>query len=216
MAPVRSAMARPADASVGAVVGGVADVAVVGCGGVAQTGVDACGAGSRKPGGIEPHRGFRPAASLLREITKDAGGVDQRSRRRARERAGEDHLRVLDRARRKILVAHAVHGPRERERVVHGRSAGAGVAALAGERRMRDNAGCHRADDGHRIAQKTTPGKLAHAQASRAPIRPVLTLRQTRAARCPAAPRYRRIPSSRTAVRRRRSDRDHPCCRRSP
>ena len=69
---------------------------------------------------------------------------------------------MLDRARRKILVAHAVHGLRERERVVHGRSAGAGVAALPGERLIRDDASSHRADDGHRIAQKTTPCELVH------------------------------------------------------
>ena len=66
---------------------------------------------------------------------------------------------MLDGATGKILVAHAVHGPRQRERVVHGRSAG-GVAALPGRRLMRDNAGCHRTDDGHGITQKTTPGEL--------------------------------------------------------
>jgi hypothetical protein len=134
-------------------VGGVADVAVIRCSGIAQTGVDACGAGRRKPDPIEPHGGVRPAATLLRDIAKDAGGVDQRSGRGARQRAGEDHLRVLDRARGKILVAHAVHGARERERVVDGGSAGVGVAALPGERLMRDHAGSHRADDRYRITQ---------------------------------------------------------------
>jgi len=69
---------------------------------------------------------------------------------------------VLDRTSGKILVAHAVHGARQRERVVRGRSVWAGVTALPGERLMRDNAGCHRSDDGHRITQKTTPGELAH------------------------------------------------------
>ena len=58
---------------------------------------------------------------------------------------------MLDGATGKILVAHAVHGLRQRERVVHGRSAGGGVAALPGRRSMRDNAGCHRTDDGHGI-----------------------------------------------------------------
>ena len=77
---------------------------------------------------------------------------------------------MLDRARGKILVAHAVHCARERERVVHGRSAGVGVAALAGERRMRDNAGRHRTDDGHGIAQKTTPCELVHFRLHARPI----------------------------------------------
>ena len=65
---------------------------------------------------------------------------------------------MLDRASWKILVAHAVHGPRQRERVVHGRSAGIGVAALAGERRMRNSTSRHRADDGHGIAQTDDAG----------------------------------------------------------
>jgi len=69
---------------------------------------------------------------------------------------------VLDGASGKILVAHAVHGLRERERVVDGRSAGAGIAALSGKRRIWDNAGGHRTHDGHGIAQKTTPCELVH------------------------------------------------------
>ena len=61
---------------------------------------------------------------------------------------------------REDRVAHAVRGLREREGVVHGHSAGAGVAALPGEPQVRDNSGGHRAGDSHRITQKTTPGEL--------------------------------------------------------
>ena len=98
--------------------GGVADVAVVRSRRVAEYGIDARRLGYRNLRSIEPDRGFRLAALLLRQLTQDPRGVDDGSRRRARERAGEDHLRVLDRLRRKVPVGGVVEESSERERAV--------------------------------------------------------------------------------------------------
>ena len=83
-----------------------------------RIGVDARRLGCRNLRAVEPDRRFRLAALLLRQLTQDPGGVDDRSRRRARERAGEDHLRVLDRLRRKVPVGGVVEESSERERAV--------------------------------------------------------------------------------------------------
>ena len=81
----------------------VAQIAVVGRRGVARYGVDLRGIGHRQFGArIEPERSVWCPAALSDEITDDPGGPQPCAQRRAGQRAGNQHRRVLDRLRRQV------------------------------------------------------------------------------------------------------------------
>jgi hypothetical protein len=107
---------QPGRCQCGAFVRGIPDVAVVGCGGIAERGVDAGGFAHRQPGAVEPDWRFRLAALLLREVSKYPRRVDERAWRGAGERARQNHLGVLDRFRRQLAVRNVVEEASQGER----------------------------------------------------------------------------------------------------
>ena len=81
----------------------VAQVAVVGCGGIAHHGIRLRGIGDRDARiGIEPQRCVGPAAAFARQVADDPRGGKLRPRRGTGDRAGDDHRRVVDCLRRQI------------------------------------------------------------------------------------------------------------------
>ena len=80
-----------------------AQVAVVGCGGVAHHCVDLRGRDDRQFGAaIEPDRGARAAAEAACHVFDDPGGLQPAAHRRAGDRAGDQHCRMVKRLRRQF------------------------------------------------------------------------------------------------------------------
>ena len=81
----------------------VAQIAVVGGRGVAHHGIGLGRLGERQFGAVvEPQRGVGPAAALAGERADDRRGLDAGAQRRAGDRAGDQHRRVIERLRRQV------------------------------------------------------------------------------------------------------------------
>ena len=81
-----------------------AQIAVIGGGGVAHHRIDLGGIDHRQFGAglVEPDRGPGAAAQAHRHILDDAGGFECAAHRRAGQRRGDQHSRVVHRLRRQI------------------------------------------------------------------------------------------------------------------